>query len=356
MTSPAVPSIPVVLINIEDDTVSVNGVLVDHDGTQSLHQVGVHAAAERVAQVLQRPVRAIATDATSRTRLVVHPNGTATDLELLEDLTASLDVDDDQDLAPTEEETCALADVIALGDRREVDAPADDLVLVDATETDESPQLDEPEPPASVVARERRRRPALVVLVGGSVALVATLSAAAVAVSSGEAPAPERPAAVSTAPPSTPSYQVKPGATLTPRPRTLHITVTGDLSMLQMEISATRLPVRARIVVDPAGDGHVIERSVWLRDRVTTVVIRDLPPGRASWSVAVETAHTVTGTAKLTAPALQQPSSTYSPSPSANPSTSTGSHDGPTKGSGGTPPPTGPVGINDSPAPGPIGG
>jgi len=330
-----VPATPVVLINIEADQVTVNGVAVEHDGSRSLHQVGVHAAAERVAQVLQRPVRVIATDATSRTRLVVHPNGTATDLEVLEETHAPVD---DQDGSPSESET--IADVIALGDRREANAPLD---------------------PARqsvpvVVSRERRRRPALLVLVGSSVALVAALSAAAVAVSTGGPPAePQRPAAVSPAPPS-PSYQVQPGATLSPTPATLHVAAAGGPTTLQLEISSSRRPVRARIVVDPAGAGPVIVKEVWLRDSLTTVVIRDVPSGRAHWSVVADTAHAVTGATKVAAKTAPQPSSTYSPSPTAAPSTSSGAHGGPTKGSGGTPPPTGPVGINDSPAPGPIGG
>ena len=53
-----IPAQPVVQIEIFGSTVSVNGVVIVHDGTQSLHHVAVHAAAERVAKVLGRPVRA----------------------------------------------------------------------------------------------------------------------------------------------------------------------------------------------------------------------------------------------------------------------------------------------------------
>jgi len=79
----APPPHPVVAITIDGDTISVNGAPIRHDGTQPLHQVAIHAVARQVAQPLNRPVRAIATDHNGRTALVVHPDGHASDHEAL---------------------------------------------------------------------------------------------------------------------------------------------------------------------------------------------------------------------------------------------------------------------------------
>ena len=74
---------PVVAITIDGGAISVNGTPIEHDGTQPLHQVAVHAVARQVAQPLNRPVRAIATDHTGRTALVIHPDGHASDHHVL---------------------------------------------------------------------------------------------------------------------------------------------------------------------------------------------------------------------------------------------------------------------------------
>jgi MinD-like ATPase involved in chromosome partitioning or flagellar assembly len=79
----APPPHPVVAITIDGDTITVNGAPIEHDGTQPLHQAAIHAVARQVAQPLNRPVRAIATDDTGRTALVVHPDGHASDHETL---------------------------------------------------------------------------------------------------------------------------------------------------------------------------------------------------------------------------------------------------------------------------------
>ncbi len=85
MTSETIapPPHPVVAINIDGGIITVNGTPIEHDGSQPLHQVAVHAVARQVAQPLNRPVRAIATDHTGRTALVVHPDGHASNHEVL---------------------------------------------------------------------------------------------------------------------------------------------------------------------------------------------------------------------------------------------------------------------------------
>jgi MinD-like ATPase involved in chromosome partitioning or flagellar assembly len=74
---------PVVAINIEGDGVTMNGAPIAHDGTRPPHQVAIHAVARQVAQKLGRPVHAIASDQDGSMRLVVHPDGHASDVERL---------------------------------------------------------------------------------------------------------------------------------------------------------------------------------------------------------------------------------------------------------------------------------
>lgn len=83
--SRAVPAHPVVEIVVGHDEVHVNGEVVDVEDVDDLQRAGVHAAAERVAQRLGRPVRAIATEADGRLRMIVHPDGTASEVEPIDD-------------------------------------------------------------------------------------------------------------------------------------------------------------------------------------------------------------------------------------------------------------------------------
>ena len=81
-----VPPHPVVEIEVSGDAVTVDGVVVDRgsaggpDTTVAMH-LGVHAAARQVAQPLGRPVRAILRCGDDEKRLVIHPDGSVTDVE-----------------------------------------------------------------------------------------------------------------------------------------------------------------------------------------------------------------------------------------------------------------------------------
>jgi len=78
-----VPAHPVVAIHIDETSITVDGRTVEHDGTQALQQVAIDAVARQVAQRLNRPVRAVATDSSGRTSLVVHPDGHVTHTQAL---------------------------------------------------------------------------------------------------------------------------------------------------------------------------------------------------------------------------------------------------------------------------------
>jgi hypothetical protein len=81
-----VPAHPVVEIEVSAEAVTVDGVVVDRgsaggpDTTVAMH-LGVHAAARRVAQPLDRPVRAVLRSGDDEKRLVIHPDGSVTGVE-----------------------------------------------------------------------------------------------------------------------------------------------------------------------------------------------------------------------------------------------------------------------------------
>lgn len=76
------PSEPVSIEVRAGGVVLVDGVAVDHDGSRSPHEVATDAVADRVARPLQRPVRAVVSAPTGRTSMVVHPDGSVTDVHL----------------------------------------------------------------------------------------------------------------------------------------------------------------------------------------------------------------------------------------------------------------------------------
>lgn len=86
MAEPQVPAHPVVDIKVSADSVTVDGAVVDRGSTGgpdtkvAMH-LGVHAAARRVAQPLGRPVRAVLTVGAEVKHLVVHPDGSVSDVE-----------------------------------------------------------------------------------------------------------------------------------------------------------------------------------------------------------------------------------------------------------------------------------
>lgn len=81
-----VPAYPIVEIEVSGEAVTVDGVVVDRgsvggpDATVAMH-LGVQAAARRVALPLGRPVRATLRSGDDEKRLVIHPDGSVSDVE-----------------------------------------------------------------------------------------------------------------------------------------------------------------------------------------------------------------------------------------------------------------------------------
>lgn len=75
---------PTVAIDVRGGAITINGVPVPYDGDGDRYAVAVHEVARRVATPLGRPVRAVATDEDGQTRLVIHPDGEASDVEPLQ--------------------------------------------------------------------------------------------------------------------------------------------------------------------------------------------------------------------------------------------------------------------------------
>lgn len=81
-----VPSHPLVEIEVTSEAVTVDGVVVDRGSaglpdTSVAKHLGVHAAARQVAQPLGRPVRATLRCGAEDKRLVIHPDGSVSEVE-----------------------------------------------------------------------------------------------------------------------------------------------------------------------------------------------------------------------------------------------------------------------------------
>ncbi|MEJ7832965.1 MAG: hypothetical protein WKF79_08635 [Nocardioides sp.] len=77
-----VASHPVVAIDVDDeDRILIDGTVLPAAESADLYRTAVHAVASGVARPLGRPVRAMATDRYGATRLVIHPDGSVSDIE-----------------------------------------------------------------------------------------------------------------------------------------------------------------------------------------------------------------------------------------------------------------------------------
>lgn len=74
---------PVIGITITHDQVIAGGTIVHHDSRVTPQQAAAHHVATAVASVLNRPVRATATDPLGRVKMVIHPDGHVTNVEPL---------------------------------------------------------------------------------------------------------------------------------------------------------------------------------------------------------------------------------------------------------------------------------
>ncbi|HEY8719430.1 AAA family ATPase [Pengzhenrongella sp.] len=157
----AVAPFPVIRITIADQTVKVNGRLVDAGEEPDLHRVAVHAVARDVAQELDRPVRAIATADGNTTRLVIHPDGTATDVESITSQDAATD---ERAAQGAKDESDAQAANIAALEASLDTVPGPERILQRASDADPARRFDVAPPtaesveqnPESIPTRTRR--------------------------------------------------------------------------------------------------------------------------------------------------------------------------------------------------------
>lgn len=339
-------SMPQVRIELDGDVVRVNGEVVEHDGTRSVHEVAIATVTERFARALGRTIQATAVDATGQMRIVVHPDGTTSDVEILEEPPPALtheaehvDLDDK-------------ADVVAGGQGATVVLP------------ERSPAEPRPRSGESGQAARRRSRALLAVV---AVGMLGALGTGGVLVLTGGAdgqPAPARTSDAPTAAPSSaPVPAVEPTETAPPSvTQKARVRARADVNKLELRITAVQRPTRAVVVVDPAGPRKPIRRVVTLNERWTTFTLTKIPPGRTTWKVRVTGAEPVAGAAHVAAPPRSSNGGTTDGSGSTTGGSTTGGTSGPGTSSGGTgsggssgggKKPRGPKGINDNPPPGP---
>ncbi|WP_193614289.1 hypothetical protein [Nocardioides lijunqiniae] len=280
-----VPAHPVALIEVDPDagTVTMNGQpVVIAEGTD-LYVAGVHAAATRVAQVLQRPVRALAKDPTGQTSLLVHPDGSVSDIQ--------------------ETEPAAVAP-----ERPKVSEPA--AVPKRAGRVKPAPKAASA-PVSSSTAGRTSPRGVTLVSIGASLAVVATVGTALLMggvdvggqdphmSSAGEptektTPLPERPEPL----------QAIAGAVLEPKP-VVNVRADGSVKRVRLTVTSNELPARARVVLVRTGQegGKPLQRTVRLTKRGQQIRLTDLPAGTYRWRVTVSGADAVVGRVRVTAPA-----------------------------------------------------
>jgi hypothetical protein len=351
---------PVVLVDIEGDSVRLNGALIERVDDADPWIVGIQAVCSTVAVPLGRPVWALVSEPGGQTRLAVHPDGGISHVTQVD---------------PPAAFTEALALAATAPDVPEATFPALQLIETDEPEADD-PEADEPEAevpeadvPQAVVpepavpepsrdqlaaflaasARAQKHGPHRplpgqghrgaprphpvahrVTPVLGVAAMVAVALAAAMLVTRG---GDEPPTAQEQTTQAAGVKGVLPSADrarLSDRfPRDLDVHVIPHAASVEIRVEASRLPVRAVIVLNPV-NGSRVERSVILRTAVTQLHLDELPAGSVDWTVRVAGAHTSTGsvlvpeapteTPTTTAPAApttpQEPSDSTSTTPS----------------------------------------
>lgn len=337
-----VPDAPVVDISITGDVVTVDGVGVAHDGTRPLHHVAVHAAAERVARPLGRPVRAVATDSEGRATLVVHPDGRATDVELVESFQA-----EPSEAAPT------LA--MPLAPTSPVAPPAVTAALPTPVQAAEDPEhpghpgTSQPPLPAPAALRSTTPAPAvagrgpgwpsrIVRTVAVAAALVAVVGVGVLLLNQGEDATDDlEPTTVAASGPVEPEASAEPTPEATPEPvassslpageptgPTLTVTPVAGTGALRLTLDleagesaeAGTEPLTARVSVLAAGATKPLRRTVTLDESSTDVTLGKgrLPGGAATWEVQVAGLPTQEGSVTILGPYVPP-----APSPSAAP-------------------------------------
>lgn len=315
---------PVVLVEIDRDSVTLNGALVDRIDEADSWIVGIQAVCSTVAVPLGRPVWAEVSEPGGTTRLAVHPDGSISHVQQL-DLPFVVPDEADAEAGVPLALVPAPAVIEAPAVQPEAPEPHDELaaflarsalaqtVHVPRPRAPHAPRAQHaPRPPqaphsphASHPPHSERHRGAprphpvahRTTPVLGVAALVTVAVMAALLVTRGDDPPqaadePTSPAAV--------VKDVLPARVqLRDRfPRNLDVHVIPHAASVEIRVEASRLPVRAVIVLRSA-DGGRVEREVMLRTAVTQLRLGAVPAGSVDWVVRVAGAETETGSVTI---------------------------------------------------------
>lgn len=323
-----IDSLHVVELRFDGELLTLDGSPVDY-GWQPPHELAVRAVALGIARPRGEAVRAFAEDETgTASELLILPDGSSTVIRTCEESAAGDRVPSDAEAAlarfavkranpwlvgPLEESATQAG---GTGPARAV-RPVRRPVRWPALRAPRWPALPSLRLPALPSIRLRRDPLARVV---AAIALSATI-VAAVAVALVVTRGDEGTAPVSSAPttPRTVEVEIAPRTVLSNVPRTLAVTAVGGESSLELTITASRLPVSAVIVVDPAGPAEPFRQTVVLRKPATPVLMRGIVEGPATWEVEVEDAPLARGRTQVKAdPAfdpVEEPVPSQAPAP-----------------------------------------
>ena len=326
---------PVVLVEIERDSVTLNGALVDRVDDADSWIVGIQAVCSTVSVPLGRPVWAEVSEPGGTTRLAVHPDGSISHVQQLD---LPFELHDEQDAEDAVAEVAAPPTLVPAV----VDAPTaiptmselhDELAAFLARSAARAEAVHIPRPrdphaprpsraahsPRPAAAphashsphsphSERHRgapRPHPVVHrttpVLGVAALVTVAVMAALLVTRGDdipqaASEPTTQAVIKDVLPAASRVQIRDRF-----PRSLDVRVIPHAASVELRVEASQLPVRAVIVLRSA-DGGKVEREVMLRRSVTQVRLGAVPSGSVDWVVRVAGAETETGSVTVPEP------------------------------------------------------
>lgn len=310
MASAEVQSTPVVVIAIEGDLITVNGDSVEHDGTRNPYEVAIHTAAERVAQVLRRPVRAVARDSSGTTSLVIHEDGSVSELEFAPSAVAS--AGERPDPVISSPETTLETSEGSVAEEGTAELPGSEASSLDLMLAAEpAPTVREPRRPLVLVAGVAA---AALLGLGGSYAAYATWDSdstvSSAAASSSPLPAEAPPAA-------TPSSS--PTASPTPAPRiTLRASAKSGVRVVTVVVSLSS-PAKVNVSLGQRSGRWKASRALEAGPKTRSLVFRNVPAGTVSWKVSSGSA-TRSGLIQVKAPTRpQRPQATSAARPTSPP-------------------------------------
>lgn len=305
---------PIVLVDIDGDSITLNGALVDRSDVGDPWAAAIRAVVETVAVPLDRPVWALVTEPGGTTKVAVHPDGSISHLDSAEPslhLPPVVDVAE-PDPEPVDVEPASAQDATAAFLARN-ERTHDELAAFLARSARMQVQTNRrPHPPERSHRGPGRPHPVARRLtpVLGVAALVTVALTAALLITSGDE-LPQRGDE-----PSAESAYVKDVLPAAHRvqlrdrfPRDLVARVIPQEESVTIRIASSLLPVRARIVLSPV-DGERVERIVTLRSATTRLEVDGLTPGLVDWAIRVVGARPVTGSVRVPEAPTEKPTTT----------------------------------------------